>query len=149
MQVTNLGRRIVGIRTFSRYRKYYKVVNHLLRNECVVCINILQQSSPHEICSGVEFGASSISLPRSRQMIEVLLLDNFFMKLTLLGLTFVCLSLKSKSLSFYIGLETTLAVVCKTHNGVKALETFGMQGLMNKRSCFYGAEASIGRPLDH
>lgn len=73
----------------------------------------------------------------------------FFMKLTLLGLTFVCLSLKSKSLSFYIGLETTLAVVCKTHNGVKALETFGMQGLMNKRSCFYGAEASIGRPLDH
>uniref|UniRef100_A0A494G8F5 Uncharacterized protein n=1 Tax=Solanum lycopersicum TaxID=4081 RepID=A0A494G8F5_SOLLC len=42
-----------------------------------------------------------------------------------------------------------LAVVCKTNDGLKALQTYDMKGLMNKSCGLHGIESSIGRPLDH
>ncbi|XP_015068800.1 protein DEFECTIVE IN MERISTEM SILENCING 3-like [Solanum pennellii] len=54
----------------------------------------------------------------------------------------------SRSLSEYHGLETMLAVVCKTHDGLKALLTYEKKGPMNKKSGLHGVGSSIGRPLD-
>lgn len=41
-----------------------------------------------------------------------------------------------------------LAVVCKTYNGVKALETYEQDGSVNKSSGLHGLGTSIGRHLD-
>jgi len=41
-----------------------------------------------------------------------------------------------------------LAVVCKKHDGLKALQTYDKKGLVNKSSGLHGVGASIGRPLD-
>nr|GMC96422.1 protein DEFECTIVE IN MERISTEM SILENCING 3-like isoform X1 [Ipomoea batatas] len=41
-----------------------------------------------------------------------------------------------------------LAVVCKTYDGVLALETYDKEGLINKSSGLHGLGASIGQPLD-
>ncbi|MCD7454120.1 hypothetical protein HAX54_023538 [Datura stramonium] len=54
----------------------------------------------------------------------------------------------SRLLSDYLGPETMLAIVCKTYDGIKALETYDKEGHINKTSVFYGLGASIGRPLD-
>ncbi|XP_049393493.1 protein DEFECTIVE IN MERISTEM SILENCING 3-like isoform X2 [Solanum stenotomum] len=54
----------------------------------------------------------------------------------------------SRTLSDYLGQETMLAVVCKTHDGLKALQTYDKKGLVNKSSGLHGVGASIGRPLD-
>ncbi|CAN4085716.1 unnamed protein product [Withania somnifera] len=54
----------------------------------------------------------------------------------------------SRILSDYLGLETMLGVVCKTHAGVKALETYDKDGFINKSSGLHGLGASNGRPLD-
>ncbi|KAJ8536891.1 hypothetical protein K7X08_035292 [Anisodus acutangulus] len=54
----------------------------------------------------------------------------------------------SRLLSDYLGLETMLAVVCKTHDGLKALETYDKEGFINKSSGLHGLGASIGRALD-
>ncbi|XP_019200516.1 PREDICTED: protein DEFECTIVE IN MERISTEM SILENCING 3-like isoform X2 [Ipomoea nil] len=54
----------------------------------------------------------------------------------------------SRILSDYLGLETMLAVVCKTYDGVLALETYDKEGLINKNSGLHGLGASIGQPLD-
>uniref|UniRef100_A0A3Q7FN04 Uncharacterized protein n=1 Tax=Solanum lycopersicum TaxID=4081 RepID=A0A3Q7FN04_SOLLC len=62
--------------------------------------------------------------------------------------TVVSKSLKSRTLSEYLGLETMLAVVCKTHDGLKALLTYDKKGPMNKCSDLHGDGASIRRPLD-
>ncbi|KAF3629732.1 Protein DEFECTIVE IN MERISTEM SILENCING 3 [Capsicum annuum] len=51
-------------------------------------------------------------------------------------------------LSDYLGLQTMLAVVCKTHDEPKALETYDKAGLINKSSGLHGLGASMGRPLD-
>ena len=41
-----------------------------------------------------------------------------------------------------------LAIVCKTLDGLKALETYDKEGLIIKSSGLHGVGASIGRPLD-
>ncbi|XP_059304589.1 protein DEFECTIVE IN MERISTEM SILENCING 3-like isoform X1 [Lycium ferocissimum] len=54
----------------------------------------------------------------------------------------------SRLLSDFLGLETMLAVVCKTQDGLKALETYDKEGFINKSSGLYGLGAAIGRDLD-
>ena len=41
-----------------------------------------------------------------------------------------------------------LAVVCKTDEGVKALETYDNEGCITKSSGLHGLGASIGRAID-
>jgi hypothetical protein len=41
-----------------------------------------------------------------------------------------------------------LAIVCKTYEGVKALETYDKEGCINTSSGLHGLGASIGRALD-
>ncbi|XP_052192866.1 protein DEFECTIVE IN MERISTEM SILENCING 3-like isoform X2 [Diospyros lotus] len=54
----------------------------------------------------------------------------------------------SRLLSEYLGMETMLAVVCKTYSSVKALETYETDGSIIKTSGLHGLGASLGRPLD-
>ncbi|KAJ8751980.1 hypothetical protein K2173_000726 [Erythroxylum novogranatense] len=54
----------------------------------------------------------------------------------------------SRLLSEFLGLDTMLAIVCKTFEGVKALETYGKEGCINKGSGLHGLGASVGRALD-
>ncbi|XP_073130095.1 protein DEFECTIVE IN MERISTEM SILENCING 3-like [Henckelia pumila] len=54
----------------------------------------------------------------------------------------------SRLLSEYLGLDTMLAIVCKTYEGVKALETYNREGLIEKSSGLCALGASTGRPLD-
>jgi DNA gyrase/topoisomerase IV subunit B len=41
-----------------------------------------------------------------------------------------------------------LAIVCKTYEGVKALETYDNEGCINTSSGLHGVGTSIGRALD-
>ncbi|KAF9667330.1 hypothetical protein SADUNF_Sadunf15G0011600 [Salix dunnii] len=50
--------------------------------------------------------------------------------------------------SEYLGVETMLAIVCKTYEGVKALETYNNEGHINKDFGLHGLSASIGKELD-
>ncbi|KAJ6411008.1 hypothetical protein OIU84_007708 [Salix udensis] len=50
--------------------------------------------------------------------------------------------------SEYLGVETMLAIVCKTYEGVKALETYDNEGQINKDFGLHGLSASIGKELD-
>ncbi|KAK8484399.1 hypothetical protein V6N11_001657 [Hibiscus sabdariffa] len=54
----------------------------------------------------------------------------------------------SRLFSEYLGVQTMLAIVCKTFEGVKALETFNQDGCIDKTSGLHGIAASIGRSLD-
>ncbi|XP_052184258.1 protein DEFECTIVE IN MERISTEM SILENCING 3-like [Diospyros lotus] len=54
----------------------------------------------------------------------------------------------SRLLSEYLGIETMLAVVCKTYDSVKALETYETDGSIAKGSGLHGLGTSIGRSLD-
>ena len=47
----------------------------------------------------------------------------------------------------YLGLETMLSIVCKSYEGIKALELYDGEGLVNKGSGIHGLGASIGRGL--
>ncbi|CAH9069961.1 unnamed protein product [Cuscuta europaea] len=51
-------------------------------------------------------------------------------------------------LSDYLGLETMLAVVCKTYDGVRLLETYDQDGIVNKGLGLHALGWTIGRPLD-
>ncbi|GMP24877.1 hypothetical protein CsSME_00001995 [Camellia sinensis var. sinensis] len=51
-------------------------------------------------------------------------------------------------MDMYLGIETMLAVVCKTYDGVKALETYENDGSVSKSSGLHGLGTSIGRHLD-
>lgn len=51
-------------------------------------------------------------------------------------------------LSEYLGMETMLAIVCRTYEGVKVLETYDKEGCINKSLGLHGLGASIGRNLD-
>ncbi|KAL5572127.1 hypothetical protein UlMin_021724 [Ulmus minor] len=53
----------------------------------------------------------------------------------------------SKLLSEYLGLETMLAIVCKTYEGVKALEEYNEEGLVNGSSCLHGVGSSVGKKI--
>ncbi|CAL0305430.1 unnamed protein product [Lupinus luteus] len=54
----------------------------------------------------------------------------------------------SRLLSDFIGVEYMLAIVCRTHEGVKALEMYDNEGFINNTSGLHGLGASIGRALD-
>ncbi|KAL8172122.1 hypothetical protein V2J09_023926 [Rumex salicifolius] len=53
----------------------------------------------------------------------------------------------SRLLSEHLGLDTMLAIVCKSYDGVKALEVYDNEGRVNKCSGIHGLGTSIGRPL--
>ncbi|KAK3034708.1 hypothetical protein RJ639_032661, partial [Escallonia herrerae] len=61
---------------------------------------------------------------------------------------FCSIILVPRLLSEYLGLETMLALVCKTYDGVKALETYDKEGSINRSAGLHGLAASFGRPLD-
>ncbi|XVE64406.1 hypothetical protein DITRI_Ditri07aG0098200 [Diplodiscus trichospermus] len=50
--------------------------------------------------------------------------------------------------SEYLGLQTMLAIACKTYEGIKALEAYNQDGCIDKTSGLHGLGASIGRSLD-
>ncbi|XP_042506446.1 protein DEFECTIVE IN MERISTEM SILENCING 3-like isoform X3 [Macadamia integrifolia] len=54
----------------------------------------------------------------------------------------------SRLLSEYLGMETMLAIVCKTYEGVKALELYDREGGINKNAGIHGIGSTIGRPMD-
>ncbi|KAK9147249.1 hypothetical protein Scep_006006 [Stephania cephalantha] len=54
----------------------------------------------------------------------------------------------SRLFSEYLGLETMMAIVCKTREGVKALETYDSEGEINKSTGLHGLGSSIGRHVD-
>ncbi|KAK2362504.1 protein DEFECTIVE IN MERISTEM SILENCING [Trifolium repens] len=54
----------------------------------------------------------------------------------------------SRLFSEYLGMETMLAIVCRTYEGVKALEMYDKEGCINKDVGLHGLGATIGRPLD-
>ncbi|CAN1160147.1 Protein DEFECTIVE IN MERISTEM SILENCING 3 [Linum perenne] len=51
-------------------------------------------------------------------------------------------------LSQYLGMKTMLAIVCKSYEGVKAMETYDKEGHINKDSSIHGLGASIGKAVD-
>lgn len=53
----------------------------------------------------------------------------------------------SRLLSEFLGLETMLAVVCKTYKGVKALEQFNVDGNIDKSTGLHGLGLTVGRCL--
>ncbi|KAF7830719.1 protein DEFECTIVE IN MERISTEM SILENCING 3 isoform X1 [Senna tora] len=54
----------------------------------------------------------------------------------------------SRLLSEYLGLETMMAIVCKSYAGVIALENYDVQSSIDKSFGLHGIGASIGKPLD-
>lgn len=54
----------------------------------------------------------------------------------------------SRLLSEYLGLETMLAIVCKTNEVVEALEMYNIEGQIDNSAGLHGLGLSIGRPLD-
>nr|CAD1835701.1 unnamed protein product [Ananas comosus var. bracteatus] len=56
--------------------------------------------------------------------------------------------LSSRLLSEYLGLKTMLAIVCKTYEGVKALEKHDNEGMIDKNAGLYGLGPPIGRLLN-
>uniref|UniRef100_A0A1D1YP43 Protein DEFECTIVE IN MERISTEM SILENCING 3 n=1 Tax=Anthurium amnicola TaxID=1678845 RepID=A0A1D1YP43_9ARAE len=54
----------------------------------------------------------------------------------------------SRLLSEFLGLETMLAIVCKTYESVKALEEYDRNGTIDKNAGLHGLGPSIGRLLD-
>ncbi|XP_068666639.1 protein DEFECTIVE IN MERISTEM SILENCING 3-like [Aristolochia californica] len=50
--------------------------------------------------------------------------------------------------SEYLGLEIMMAVVCKTHEAVKALEIYDKEGQIDRISGLHGLSVSIGKQLD-
>ncbi|KAK7285775.1 hypothetical protein RJT34_20556 [Clitoria ternatea] len=54
----------------------------------------------------------------------------------------------SRNLSEYLGLETMLAIVCNTYEGVNALEKYDTEGLINCNGGLHGIGSSIGRKIN-
>ncbi|XWS61334.1 hypothetical protein CRYUN_Cryun07bG0117500 [Craigia yunnanensis] len=50
--------------------------------------------------------------------------------------------------SEYLGVQSMLAIVCKSYEGIKAWETYNQDGCIDKTSGLHGLGASIGRSLD-
>ncbi|XP_031495114.1 protein DEFECTIVE IN MERISTEM SILENCING 3-like isoform X2 [Nymphaea colorata] len=53
----------------------------------------------------------------------------------------------SRLFSEYLGLEKMLAIVCKTYEGIKALEKYDGEGKIDLRSGLHGLGTSIRRPI--
>lgn len=50
-------------------------------------------------------------------------------------------------LSEFLGMETMLAIVCKTYEGVRALEKYNNAGMIDKNAGLHGLAQSLGRLL--
>ncbi|KAK1399435.1 Protein DEFECTIVE IN MERISTEM SILENCING 3 [Heracleum sosnowskyi] len=51
-------------------------------------------------------------------------------------------------LAEYLGKETMMAIVCKTFDGVKALESYDKEGIIDRNSGLHGIGSSFGRTLE-
>ncbi|XP_074367914.1 protein DEFECTIVE IN MERISTEM SILENCING 3-like isoform X1 [Apium graveolens] len=51
-------------------------------------------------------------------------------------------------LAEYLGKEAMMALVCKTFDGVKALESYDEEGIIDRNSGLHGIRASVGRSLE-
>lgn len=65
-----------------------------------------------------------------------------------LDIVFINLFGMCRILSEYLGLDTMLALVCKTYEGIKALEMYDNEGCIKKTSGLHGLGTSIGRALE-
>ncbi|XP_062232021.1 protein DEFECTIVE IN MERISTEM SILENCING 3-like [Phragmites australis] len=54
----------------------------------------------------------------------------------------------SRLLSEYLGMDNMLALVCKTYDGVKGLEKYDKDGVIDKSSGVHGLGRSVGKCLD-
>ncbi|XP_062091386.1 protein DEFECTIVE IN MERISTEM SILENCING 3-like isoform X2 [Humulus lupulus] len=56
----------------------------------------------------------------------------------------------SRLMSEYLGMETMLAIVCRTYEGVKALEKYDEEGNIksDSKTCLHGAESSVGKKIN-
>ncbi|EXB83888.1 hypothetical protein L484_023495 [Morus notabilis] len=54
----------------------------------------------------------------------------------------------SRLLSEYLGMQTMLAIVCRTYEGVKALEKYDEEGNINSTSSLHGAGSSAGKRIN-
>ncbi|XP_074281633.1 protein DEFECTIVE IN MERISTEM SILENCING 3-like [Silene latifolia] len=54
----------------------------------------------------------------------------------------------SRLFSEYLGLPKMLSVVCKTYDGIKALETYDFDGAVNKFTGLYALGSSVGHSLE-
>ncbi|BAT87837.1 hypothetical protein VIGAN_05125000 [Vigna angularis var. angularis] len=54
----------------------------------------------------------------------------------------------SRILSEFLGLETMLAVVCSSYEGINALEKYDNEGLINCNAGLYGIGSSIGKRIN-
>lgn len=54
----------------------------------------------------------------------------------------------NRVLSDYLGPENMLAIVCKTYEGVKELEKYDKEGMIDKSYGLQGIGKAIGRHLD-
>ncbi|KAI3471221.1 hypothetical protein Pfo_027884 [Paulownia fortunei] len=84
-------------------------------------------------------------LLRMKSQAEALSSDHSLTK-DLIGIVATLGKVDDDNLS-YLGLETMLAVVCKTSEGVKALEAYNREGLIDKKFGLHAFATSIGRPL--
>jgi hypothetical protein len=51
-------------------------------------------------------------------------------------------------LSEYLGMDNMLALVCKTYDGVKGLEKYDKDGIIDKSSGIHGLGRTVARFLD-
>jgi len=51
-------------------------------------------------------------------------------------------------LAEYLGMDNMLALVCKTYDGVKGLEKYDKDGIIDKSSGVHGLGRSLGKILD-
>jgi hypothetical protein len=51
-------------------------------------------------------------------------------------------------LSEYLGMGNMLALVCKTYDGVKGLEKYDKDGIIDKSSGVHGLGLTVGKVLD-
>ncbi|XP_014491485.1 protein DEFECTIVE IN MERISTEM SILENCING 3 isoform X2 [Vigna radiata var. radiata] len=54
----------------------------------------------------------------------------------------------SRMLSEFLGLETMLAIVCSSYEGINALEKYDNEGLINCNAGLYGIGSSIGKRIN-
>ncbi|XP_062120111.1 protein DEFECTIVE IN MERISTEM SILENCING 3 isoform X2 [Humulus lupulus] len=111
-----------------------------LQNEDEICGQILQ----HE-----RSAAGILCLLKARHGSQV---SNLTMTKDVLGIVATLGKVDDDNLSRlfseYLGMETMMAIVCKTNEGVKALEVYDNEGCINKTAGLHGIGASIGRALE-
>lgn len=60
----------------------------------------------------------------------------------------ILLQIYFRLLAEYLGMDNMLALVCKTFDGVKGLEKYEKDGIVDKSSGVHGLARSVGKLLD-